>query len=314
MAAIDVCRRAIAARAAPTFFCCQISGRFVVRMLRTAVCLMLAMVLGGCATGLKIDSTYTAVSQDSRVQYLIIHFTAEDYSRSLKVLTQGPVSSHYLVSDRQGDTPPKIYRLVDENRRAYHAGVSSWKGATALNASSIGIEIVNLGGRKGPDGLTFQDFDPEQIDVVVALVRQIVATHAIRPDRILGHSDIAPTRKNDPGPKFPWKRLADEGLIPWPDARAVAERRAIYERNLPTIKWFQEKLVQHGFTLSATGEQDKLTTDVLSAFQQKYRPARYDGMADAETAAMLEVLTSAAATPAVAPVRVQADPLDAHQH
>ena len=284
------------------------------KMLRSTVWLMLAMLLGGCATGLKIDSTYTAVSQDSRVQYLIIHFTAEDYPRSLKVLTQGPVSSHYLVSDRQGDTPPKIYRLVDEIRRAYHAGVSSWKGATALNASSIGIEIVNLGGRKGPDGLTFQDFDPEQIDVVVALVRQIVATHAIRPDRILGHSDIAPTRKNDPGPKFPWKRLADEGLIPWPDARAVGERKTVFELSLPTIKWFQEKLVQHGFTLPATGELDKLTRDVISAFQQKYRPARYDGMPDAETAAMLEVLTSAAATAAVAPVRVQADPLDAHQH
>jgi N-acetylmuramoyl-L-alanine amidase len=277
------------------------------------------LLLSGCATPVKpdlqIDRSYTSVGQDSRVQYLIIHFTAEDFPRSLKILTQGAVSSHYLVSDRQGDTPPKVYQLVDESRRAYHAGVSSWKGATALNASSIGIEIVNLGGRRGPNGLRFQDFDPEQIDRVVELVKKIVATHAIRPDRILGHSDIAPTRKNDPGPKFPWKRLADEGLIPWPDAKAVAEKRAMYEVTLPPVRWFQEKLVQHGFTVPASGEQDKLTTDVLSAFQQKYRPERYDGLPDAETAAILEVLTTMApiVSPA-APARVEADPLDEHHH
>ncbi len=278
-----------------------------------------SLFLSGCATNLKIDTTYTAVGQDSRVQYLIIHFTAEDFQKSLRVLTQGPVSSHYLVSDRQGDTPPKIYQLVDESRRAYHAGVSSWKGATALNASSIGIEIVNLGGRRGVNGvgLNFQDFDPEQIDRVVDLVKAIVARHQIKPDRILGHSDIAPTRKNDPGPKFPWKRLADEGLIPWPDARAVNEKKTAYGLALPSVTWFQEKLAKHGFTLPATGEQDKLTTDVMSAFQQKYRPARFDGLPDAETAAILEVLTSMAALPAVAPVSsraLQADPLDEHAH
>ena len=281
----------------------------------SAICLA-ALLLGGCATGLKIDTTYTATSQDSRVQFLIIHFTTVDLPRSLNTLTQGPVSSHYLVSERQGDVPAKVYQLVDENRRAYHAGVSSWKGATALNASSIGIEIVNLGGQKGANGLglNFQDFEPEQIDRVVELVKQIVVRHQIKPERILGHSDIAPTRKNDPGPKFPWKRLADEGLIPWPDAKAVAERKAAYDVALPSILWFQEKLLKHGFTLPASGEQDKLTTDIISAFQQKYRPARFDGLPDAETAAILEVLTSAAGPPTAQPAAVQADPLDEHQH
>ena len=285
-------------------------------MRKTIFLLMISLLLGGCATTLKIDSTYSANSQDSRVQYLIIHFTAEDFPGSLRVLTQGPVSSHYLVSARQGDAPAKVYQLVDENRRAYHAGVSSWKGATALNASSIGIEIVNLGGRRGVNsvGLNFQDFDPEQMDRVVELVKDIVARHQIKPDRILGHSDIAPTRKNDPGPKFPWKRLADAGLIVWPDAKAVAERKIAFDAALPNVMWFQEKLAKHGFTLPATGEQDRLTTDVMSAFQQKYRPARFDGLPDAETAAILEVLTSAASTATAAPVPVQADPLDAHQH
>jgi N-acetylmuramoyl-L-alanine amidase len=289
-----------------------------VNIKQSAACMMMvaAVLLSGCATGLKIDTTYTATSQDSRVQFLIIHFTTVDLPASLKTLTQGPVSSHYLVSERQGSVPATVYQLVDENRRAYHAGVSSWKGATALNASSIGIEIVNLGGQKAANGLglNFQDFEPEQIDRVVELVKQIVVRHQIKPERILGHSDIAPTRKNDPGPKFPWKRLANEGLIPWPDAKAVAERKAAYELALPSLTWFQEKLVKHGFTLPATGEQDKLTTDIISAFQQKYRPARFDGLPDAETAAILEVLTSAASTPSAQPAVVQADPLDEHQH
>ena len=176
---------------------------------RSTACLLLvaASLLGGCASRVKVDSTFTATSQDSRVQYLIIHFTAEDFPRSLKVLTQGPVSSHYLVTEREGDSPAKVYQLVDENRRAYHAGVSSWQGATALNASSIGIEIVNLGGRRGANGLRFPDFDPEQIDRVVELVKDIVARHQIKPERILGHSDIAPGRKTDPGQAFDWKML-----------------------------------------------------------------------------------------------------------
>ena len=285
---------------------------------QSAACVMMvaAVLLGGCATGLKINTTYTATSQDSRVQFLIIHFTTVNLPSSLKTLTQGPVSSHYLVSERQGSVPATVYQLVDENRRAYHAGVSSWKGATALNASSIGIEIVNLGGQKAANGLglNFQDFQAEQIDRVVELVKQIVVRHQIKPERILGHSDIAPTRKNDPGPKFPWKRLADEGLIPWPDAKAVAERKAAYDLTLPSVTWFQEKLVKHGFALPATGEQDKLTTDIISAFQQKYRPARFDGLPDAETAAILEVLTFAAPTLTAQPAVVQADPLDEHQH
>jgi N-acetylmuramoyl-L-alanine amidase len=237
-----------------------------------------------------IDTRYSAVSQDSRVQFLILHFTAEDFPRSLRILTKGPVSSHYLVSERQGDAPPRIYQLVDESRRAYHAGVSSWKGATALNASSIGIEIVNLGPRKGPDGLEFHDFDPEQITLVIELVKQIMKAHAIKPERVLGHSDIAPTRKNDPGPKFPWKRFADAGLIPWPDATLVQAKLVNYERELPPVRWFQDKLAQHGFAVSASGELDKLTRDVIAAFQMKYRPALYDGTPDAETAAILDTL------------------------
>ncbi|MBL0143438.1 MAG: N-acetylmuramoyl-L-alanine amidase [Betaproteobacteria bacterium] len=253
--------------------------------------LFAAALLAGCAGGPPIDRSYNAASQDSRAQYLILHFTWGSYASSLKVLTEGPVSSHYLVRDN----PVEIYGLVDESRRAYHAGVSSWKGQTALNAASIGIEIVNAGNRLADQGIEWEEYPKEQIDAVIALVKWIVARHEIRPDRILGHSDIAPQRKVDPGPKFPWKRLADEGLIPWPDAALVAERRVAYEAQLPGIDWFQQKLSDHGFAVPHTGELDVATQKVLGAFQMKYRQSRFDGVPDAETAAILDVMTSAPA-------------------
>jgi N-acetylmuramoyl-L-alanine amidase len=257
---------------------------------RFLLCL-LTLVVAGCAAGPTIDRTYTATSQDSRAQYLILHFTVGNYPSALKTLTQGPVSSHYLVRDN----PVEIYGLVDESRRAYHAGVGSWKGQTALNAASIGIEIVNAGSYLTANGIEWADYPKAQIDAVIDLVKWIVARHEIRADRILGHSDIAPLRKVDPGPKFPWKRLADEGLIPWPDAARVAERRSAYEQQLPAVDWFQRKLAEHGFAVPQTAELDIATQKVIGAFQMKYRPSRYDGVPDAETAALLDVMTSAPA-------------------
>ena len=246
------------------------------------------LLLTGCASGPPIDRTYTSRSQDSRAQFLIIHYTAGGFQGSLKWLTEGPVSSHYLINDN----PPTIYGLVDENRRAYHAGVSSWRGNTQLNASSIGIEIVNLGSTRTPEGQIWFDYPQAQIEAVVALVKKIVMEHDIKPDRILAHSDIAPQRKTDPGPLFPWKRLADEGLIRWPDAILVARRRSDFESPLPDVEWFQRNLAQHGFVVPLNGELDKETRNVLAAFQMKYRPANFDGIPDAETAALLEVLNS----------------------
>jgi N-acetylmuramoyl-L-alanine amidase len=250
--------------------------------------LIAAGFFAGCASAPRIDTTYTSKSQDSRVQYLVIHYTQGDFPRSLKTLTEGGVSSHYLVND----SPPTVYRLVDESRRAWHAGLSSWHGQTQLNAASIGIEIVNGGYRETPAGREWIDYPPAQIDAVVALVKQIVRDHQIRPDRIVGHSDIAPQRKVDPGPRFPWKRLADEGLIPWPDAAKVAERKVEYDRALPDVEWFQRRLQQHGYAVPQNAELDEPTRRVVAAFQMRYRPDRCDGTPDAETAALLDVLTS----------------------
>ncbi|MBL0313343.1 MAG: N-acetylmuramoyl-L-alanine amidase [Holophagaceae bacterium] len=256
-------------------------------MKQTLTCIVLVLSAIGCSRP-HIDHSYRAKSQDSRAQFLILHFTGGTWEASLKTLTQDNVSSHYLVRDN----PVRIYQLVSEDRRAYQAGDSSWKGQTQLNAASIGIEIQNLGDTKGPDGIVYHDYPKAQIDAVIELVKGIVARHEIRADRILGHSDIAPQRKVDPGPTFPWKRLADEGIIPWPDASAVAAKREAYEAALPNIAWFQAKLAEHGFAAPQTGQLDTATKNILSVFQMKYRPSRYDGLPDAETAAILDVLTT----------------------
>ncbi|MBL8525911.1 MAG: N-acetylmuramoyl-L-alanine amidase [Betaproteobacteria bacterium] len=262
------------------------------KLLKRVVFLLVAALLGGCATGPVIDSSYVAKSQDSRVQYLILHYTAQDGPTSLKTLTNPGVSSHYLVMDDVSRGLPTIYGLVDEDRRSHHAGVSSWKGNTQLNSSSIGIEIVNLGFIDGPNGRVWFDYPPAQVDAVIALVKQIVARHNLKPDRILGHSDIAPQRKTDPGPRFPWKRLADEGLILWPDAKKVAERIPLFEKPFPDMEWFQQNLMQHGFAVPLNGQFDEATQRVIAAFQMKYRPSNFDGIPDAETAALLDVLNS----------------------
>jgi N-acetylmuramoyl-L-alanine amidase len=259
---------------------------------RLAVVAAWVLLLAGCATpgpeALKIDTRYTAQGQDSRAQYLILHYTDEPLASSVRILTQQTVSAHYLLSD---ESPPVVYRLVDESRRAWHAGVSFWKGATMLNASSIGIEIVNLGEEKAADGSrSFTPYPPAQIDTLVRLVRDIVTRHKIPPERILGHSDIAPQRKIDPGPLFPWKALADAGLINWPEASRVAAQRGKFDAALPDVAWFQQSLASVGYQVPTTGELDTATRRVVAAFQMRYRPALYDGTPDAETAALLQVI------------------------
>lgn len=266
------------------------------RLALAAIALVLLAACAGPRPMLNIDRhSYNARSQDSRVQFLILHYTDGSFERSLRTLTEQGVSAHYLVSD---ETPPRIYQLVPEDRRAWHAGVSSWRGNTMLNASSIGIEIVNTGRDKNPEmrngmAASFAPYPRAQIDAVVALVKDIVKRHQIRPERVLGHSDIAPQRRIDPGPLFPWQRLAAEGLVLWPDAAKVSQARTAYELALPDIAWFQQALARHGFVVPQHGLLDAETRNVVAAFQMKYRPARYDGQPDAETAALLQALGAA---------------------
>ena len=245
--------------------------------------LLAALLLSACASGPSIDRSYTSIGQDSRVLFIVLHYTQGSFGSALRTLTLGQVSSHYLVND----DPVRIYGLVDENRRAWHAGASSWSGNTNLNASSIGIEIVNPGYTDTPTGRVYAPYPSEQIDAVVALLKDIAKRHQVRPDRIVGHNDIAPMRKQDPGPAFPWKRLAIEGLIPWPDMLTVMAKRHEFEAALPDIVWFQARLAEYGFAVPQNGELDAMTRNVIATFQMKYRPANFDGVPDAETAALL---------------------------
>ena len=122
------------------------------------------------------------------------------------------------------------------------------------------------------------------------MLKDIIQRHGLKPGAIIGHSDIAAQRKVDPGPLFPWKRLADAGLLPWPDARLVAAHREVFSRALPATEWFQTQLAQQGYRVPRHGMLDEETRNVIAAFQMKYRPARFDGMPDAETAAILAAL------------------------
>lgn len=257
------------------------------RCAQSLTTLLLLALLSACG-GLQINNEHVSEAQDSRVQFVVLHYTSSDLQQSLKTLTRNGVSSHYLI----GDTPPTIYQLVDENRRAWHAGTSQWQGRTWLNASSIGIELVNPGYRDTPQGRVWTTYSEAQISQLILLLKDIQQRHQLPLDSIIGHSDIAPQRKVDPGPLFPWQRLAEAGLISWPDAQAVAGQQLQYEKALPDMLWFQQQLAQHGFAIELSGIEDEQTRNVLAAFQMKYRPARYDGVADAQTAALLSVLNT----------------------
>lgn len=250
---------------------------------------ILFIVLAGCTSGPRIDNSLSSRSQSDRIKFIIIHYTFGDLSRSISRLTQDEVSSHYLLTDTE---KPFFYKLVDESQQANHAGLSSWKIYNQLNAASIGIEIVNLGYVDTPEGRAWYPFPQSQMDQLILLLRDIVVRHNIKPENILGHNEIAPQRKQDPGPMFPWKQLADAGLIQWPDQNRVAKLLSQYQTQIPDVFWFQKKLAQHGYAVPQTGALDQETINVMVAFQSKYRQSLFNGIPDAETAAILDVLTT----------------------
>lgn len=303
-----------------TFFAARGTAGAARRAARLWMPLAAAAVLAGCASGpptateggVPIDATRSAKGQDSRVLFLVLHYTVADFPRSMKILTEQQVSAHYLLSD---ESPPRVYRLVDESRRAWHSGASAWGPHQRLNSSSIGIEIVHPGYVTTPDGRkVFAPFPPAQVDALVPLVRDIVQRHQILPERILGHGEVTPSYKEDPGPTFPWKLLSELGITPpWPDAARVAAQRAVFEAQPPDLLWLQQVLAQHGYAIAPTGVYDKQTQRVLMNFQMRYRPAEYSGLPDAETAALAWVLTQPAGAPhgpvQAAPLAPPSDPL-----
>jgi N-acetylmuramoyl-L-alanine amidase len=180
--------------------------------------------------------------------------------------------------------------MVAERDRAWHAGVASWAGETDINSASIGIEIHNPGHVLG-----YAEFPPEQMAAVRDLALDIIARHAIRPERVLGHSDVAPTRKIDPGEKFDWAWLARAGVGHWVEPAAPGDGGETYtpgDRG-PQVAAIQAMLRAYGYGLEATGEFDALTRLVVTAFQRHFRPARVDGCIDRSTVLTLERLIEA---------------------
>lgn len=247
--------------------------------------------------GYKVVKTYfPAIAQNFRQRYLILHYTALPDDKSITVLTQQGVSSHYLVNNT-GDN--EIYQLVDENKRSYHAGVSAWRNDKNLNDTSIGIEIVNTGYTSDAAGKKiFAAFSDDQIRKVAALAKDIVTRYQIPATNVLAHADIAPTRKQDPGPMFPWKKLYDEyQLGMWYDETAKQNFLTLSQADFSVryidpsfIFVVQTALQKFGYYLDLSGKWDDATKKTIEAFQYHFRPQNYDGIMDAETWAILQAL------------------------
>lgn len=224
------------------------------------------------------------------VDILILHYTGMASGAAAEARLCDPeakVSSHYLVYE-----DGSITQLVAEARRARHAGVSSWHGWTDINSRSIGIEIVN-----GGHDYDCPEFPDAQIEAVIRLCHDIRSRWVIPPDRVLGHSDVAPSRKRDPGEIFPWGRLhaAGLGLLVAPEPIVVGPRVGPGDTGAAVLE-LQQLLARYGYGVPATGTFDAVTRDVVTAFQRHFRPARVDGIADPSTVATLRKLLQAAAT------------------
>lgn len=281
----------------------------------------LPLLSGGCANnaGLNHQSDeYTieivkSENASERVRFLVMHFTAIDFGTSLRVLTQpssSPVSSHYLIPESNDPSYPhedlRIYQLVDEHRRAWHAGPSYWEDRSQLNDHSIGIEIVNKShcvppAESTPEAETeavcfFPEFDPAQIDLVIALSKDILARYPdITPTRVIGHGDIIPQWKIDPGPKFPWQQLAEAGIGAWYEDDTVARHLNYLNGNTTSDrnsvrKRFAQWLHDYGYGIDpATADDDDITL-YTRAFQYHFRPWNVDGEVDNQTRAILLAL------------------------
>ena len=216
---------------------------------------------------------------------ILLHYTGmRDADAALERLTSigSEVSAHYVVFE-----DGRIVQLVAENRRAWHAGEASWAGETDINSCSIGIEIANPGHDFG-----YPDFPARQIAAVTALCRSILTRHAIAPTRVLAHSDVAPSRKQDPGEKFPWRTLHDSGIGHWVRPAPLNEQGEVLALgdHGEAVASMQKSLGEYGYGIAASGAFDSATLDVVTAFQRHFRPQRIDGVADASTRTTLREL------------------------
>ena len=207
---------------------------------------------------------------------IVLHYTGMADGPSAMVRLCDPeteLSCHYVVAEDGA-----VIQLVPEVRRAHHAGRSCWAGETDLNSASIGIEIVNGGHDFG-----LPAFPPAQVAAVIALCRDVMGRYAMVPPRILAHSDIAPSRKQDPGERFPWRTLAEAGVGLWVPPGESLERALAPGSGGDAVAALQVDLARFGYGIAPSRLYDAATVTVVRAFQRRFRPARIDGIADQGT-------------------------------
>lgn len=222
-------------------------------------------------------------ARTSPPEMVVLHYTGmESGQAALERLRdpQAKVSAHYLVEE-----DGRVFRLVAEARRAWHAGVSHWRGQGDVNAASIGIEIVNPGHEWG-----YRPFPEPQIAAVIALLDDVRSRWSIGNGCIVGHSDVAPERKEDPGELFPWKRLAEAGHGLWAEPAPAPGPPLTLGDAGPGVFIVQAGFKRLGYDCAPSGEFDAATQAVVRAFQRHWRPAVVDGVADGETRARLIAL------------------------
>lgn len=230
------------------------------------------------------------------VDMLVLHYTGMASAEAAVEQLRNPaaeVSAHYVVLEDGG-----IIQMVPEAQRAWHAGRSSWEGISDTNSRSIGIEIVNGGHDFG-----LPAFPAAQIASVIALCADLQARHAIRADRVLAHSDVAPDRKQDPGENFPWEVLHAAGIGHLvPETPLTGGRFLMPGDHGEPVSALQALFALYGYGLEVTGVFDPATTQVVTAFQRHFRRTRVDGIADASTITTLHRLVTS--RPAPAPLMV----------
>lgn len=223
------------------------------------------------------------------VDALILHYTGMASASEALLRLCNPlskVSSHYLVFEHG-----RVVQMVPEARRAWHAGVSAWEGVRDMNSRTIGIEIAHPG--HAEDG-TVAPFPEAQMAAVTALCRDILGRWPIRADRVLGHSDIAPERKIDPGESFPWPALHRDGIGHWVPPAPIRDGRFFSQGDAgQPIEALQSMFALYGYDVPVSGTFDARTKAVVAAFQRRFRPARVDGVADASTITTLRDLLAA---------------------
>jgi N-acetylmuramoyl-L-alanine amidase len=219
-----------------------------------------------------------------RPDMIVLHYTGMETGAAAEARLCDPaseVSSHYLVHE-----DGRIVQMVRESDRAWHAGKSSWRGVTDINSRSVGIEIVNPGHAFG-----YAEFPKVQMLAVIELCNGICGRHDVRPEMILGHSDVAPGRKVDPGEKFPWRLLARHGIGHFVEParwRGGAISR-LGDSGAP-VEELQSMLALYGYGVEINGLFDRQTEIVVAAFQRHFRPKQIDGVADRATVATLRRL------------------------